>query len=100
MRGCPGPPGCLAAGPAQPPTLTRPQEQIHFHPVHLAPFFSQVGWGLRKTEPLGMRSQPQKEAVGWLAFPESGHLQPSRTLSRETEAGLQPQLRSQGRSFP
>lgn len=87
VRGCPGPQGCLAAGPAQPPAPTRPQEQIHFHPVHLGSCFSQVGWGLRKTEPWGMCSQPQKEAAGWLAFSESGHLQPSRALGRETEAG-------------
>lgn len=43
--------------------------------MHLALFPAGAGWVPRKTEPLGMCSEPQKEADGWLAFPESGHLQ-------------------------
>lgn len=44
-------PGC---GPSAPPTPT-PSRSIST-PVHLAPFLSQAGWGLRKTELPGMHS--------------------------------------------
>lgn len=42
----------------------------------------------RKTELLGMCSEPQKEADGWLAFPESGHLQ----LQGKLRQGWNPSL--------